>query len=304
MSVTPPRECMRTTAAPARAHTSALRGSSRNAETSLMISAPASSTARATSLFTVSTESGTVGRRRLRSRTTGSTRRSSSGSSTGVGLCGRVLSPPMSSRSAPSSTSRSPCATAASTEKNLPPSLKLSGVTLMIPMMQGPSSGRVRERRDQGIKRCWWLAAGGSKLVAAGSGSSHQQPAPVSSRRHLRTAQKRGLRGLELRHGDGRRGRGRCTGGQLARRQFFAAHQDLNVIRRQRFALEQRTRDRVQQINVVHQRLTRALIARGEQPLHLRIHQLRRALGYLTPVSQLATQEHLLLVVANQHRTN
>src|SRR5262249_24975664 len=67
---------------------------------------------------------------------TGSTRASSTSIGTGADP-GRVDSPPTSSRSAPCSTSRRPWATAASADACRPPSEKLSGVTLTMPMTSG-----------------------------------------------------------------------------------------------------------------------------------------------------------------------
>ncbi len=67
---------------------------------------------------------------------TGTTRAISSASSTGAAP-GRVDSPPMSRMSAPWPISRRACATAASTPKCRPPSEKLSGVMLTMPMTRG-----------------------------------------------------------------------------------------------------------------------------------------------------------------------
>lgn len=63
---------------------------------------------------------------------------------------GAVLSPPTSSRSAPAAAKRNPCSTAASRLKKRPPSEKLSGVTLTIPISRGRASNwRVRVRNCQ-----------------------------------------------------------------------------------------------------------------------------------------------------------
>jgi hypothetical protein len=64
---------------------------------------------------------------------TGKTRRRSSSWGTGSAP-GRVDSPPMSTRSAPSSTSWAPWATAAPASSNIPPSLNESGVTFTMPI--------------------------------------------------------------------------------------------------------------------------------------------------------------------------
>ena len=83
---------------------------------SLMIAAPAASAWRATSALVVSTEIGTSVRP-ARPRTTGITRASSSSSDTGFAP-GRLDSPPMSRKSAPSAARRSACSIAASVDAN------------------------------------------------------------------------------------------------------------------------------------------------------------------------------------------
>ena len=63
---------------------------------------------------------------------------------------GRVLSPPTSRMSAPSAIICSPCSTAVSASKKCPPSEKLSGVTLIMPISNGnrpAASVRVRSRQ-------------------------------------------------------------------------------------------------------------------------------------------------------------
>ena len=129
-----PFMCMRTTAAPERATTSAMAGSERSALVSLTMSAPASSAARATAALVVSTEmKADVFFRRA--QMTGTTRPSSSASGTGCEP-GRVLSPPTSMMSAPSKASSRPRSTAFWASKYSPPSEKESGVTLTTPMSQ------------------------------------------------------------------------------------------------------------------------------------------------------------------------
>src|SRR5947207_98035 len=61
----------------------------------------------------------------------------------------RVLSPPTSSSSHPSATSRSACATARSAVKKRPPSEKESGVTFTIPISTGWSRASVRPAISQ-----------------------------------------------------------------------------------------------------------------------------------------------------------
>jgi len=85
---------------------------------------------------------------------TGSTRRSSSSTGTSPAP-GRVDSPPTSSRSAPSSTILSACATAAPVSACAPPSENESGVTLSTPMMnvRSPSfSSRVFSFQTNGLR--------------------------------------------------------------------------------------------------------------------------------------------------------
>jgi hypothetical protein len=97
---------MATKAAPVAAATSA-----RVAVTSLIMRAPAATAADATSGFRVSID--TLAPSAARASITGSTRRNSS--STGTGSApGRVDSPPTSTQSAPSSSSRRPWRMAAS----------------------------------------------------------------------------------------------------------------------------------------------------------------------------------------------
>ncbi|MDC4227963.1 MAG: hypothetical protein MPW15_27965 [Candidatus Manganitrophus sp.] len=79
--------------------------------TSLIIEAPASIARRATSDLVVSIEIGGIASCFASRSTTGTTRRISSSTETGVAP-GRVDSPPMSIRSAPSPSIRSACSTA------------------------------------------------------------------------------------------------------------------------------------------------------------------------------------------------
>ena len=116
----------------ASATTPASSGSPRSAVTSLTSSAPSSSARRATSLFAVSIDTGTPSSR----SSTGTTRRSSSSSGTPSDP-GRVDSPPMSTIAAPSAIIRRAAAAATSGSRWSPPSEKLSGVTLTIPITAG-----------------------------------------------------------------------------------------------------------------------------------------------------------------------
>src|SRR5690606_18791536 len=121
--------CMATNPTPPSAATSAS-----DAETSLTRRAPASTAARATSALRVSIDTGMPSA--ASARTTGMTRRSSSSTGTGSAR-GRVDSPPTSTQSAPSATTRCPWAMAASWSRYRPPSENESGVTLTTPMIRG-----------------------------------------------------------------------------------------------------------------------------------------------------------------------
>ena len=85
--------------------------------------------------FEVSIETGIIKRARNAS-STGNTRSSSSCSDIGVEY-GRVLSPPTSMMSAPDFARLTACSTAARKSKCCPPSEKLSGVTLRMPITSG-----------------------------------------------------------------------------------------------------------------------------------------------------------------------
>mmetsp|Transcript_11602 Transcript_11602/g.36912 ORF Transcript_11602/g.36912 Transcript_11602/m.36912 type:complete len:313 (-) Transcript_11602:60-998(-) len=99
-------------------------------ETSLTMPAPAATASLATHARRVSTETRRSGWRRRTASTSGTTRRVSVSASIGAAP-GRVDSPPMSTMSTPSSTSRSTCASRSSR----PPSLNESGVALTTPMI-------------------------------------------------------------------------------------------------------------------------------------------------------------------------
>src|SRR6266481_355893 len=129
---------------PRRCATSAMRGSKRRPEMSLMICAPALMAASATCDLRVSTAMGIFSAPRKPSNT-GRIRASSVSAAVPVEP-GRVDSPPMSSRSAPARSISKACSIALCGSRNLPPSEKLSGVTLSTPMtsVRSPST-RVRE---------------------------------------------------------------------------------------------------------------------------------------------------------------
>ena len=108
-----PCMCIRQHAASRAATIAAIWGSARKAVTSLTSRAPACSAACATAAFEVSIEIRAAGFRASRPSMTGSTRSCSTAAGTGWAP-GRVDSPPTSSRSAPSASSRSPWVMAAS----------------------------------------------------------------------------------------------------------------------------------------------------------------------------------------------
>ena len=132
MSLERPRLCIRITAAPDAATTSARAGSYLRALTSFTRLAPRSSAARATSALYVSIDIGMVTRPASRS-STGSMRRRSSSADTSAAP-GRVDSPPTSIRSAPASCIASAASTARAGSRKWPPSAKESGVTFRTPM--------------------------------------------------------------------------------------------------------------------------------------------------------------------------
>src|SRR5215207_10530147 len=118
--------CMATNPTPVAAATSP-----READTSLIMRAPAATAASATAALRVSIDTATPSA--ASASTTGTTRRSSSSTGTGSAR-GRVDSPPTSIQSAPSSTDARPCAMAIAWSRNWPPSENESGVTLTTPM--------------------------------------------------------------------------------------------------------------------------------------------------------------------------
>ncbi len=109
-----------------------IASSSRLAAMSLMIVAPASTAARATTGFCVSMERGILVWP-TSSLMTGITLSNSTDSST-FSAPGREDSPPISRISAPSAARRNACSTARSTDANFPPSENESGVTFTTPI--------------------------------------------------------------------------------------------------------------------------------------------------------------------------
>src|SRR6266511_1931003 len=177
MSALWPRQCMTTYGTRAAATKGTMAGSARPPLTSLTARAPAASAASATPARIVSML--TTAPAPASSRTTGNTLRSSS--STGTRSApGRVDSPPTSRMSAPSASSRSPCAIASSAAKKAPPSENESGVTLITPMTRHRSrAGRpgTTGRRNEVEE----LATAASLRKAAPSlAEGHPMPNPLA----------------------------------------------------------------------------------------------------------------------------
>ena len=240
------------------------RGSSRKPDTSLTIDAPAASASlRDARLHRVDRDrhAGMIGSDGLRSpaaRAAAPRRRSPAWRPAAASIRRRCRS-----TSAPSATSRSMWRRASSTVPKRPPSLKLSGVTLTIPRIRGARSesvdGRVvpvpcrRTYRTIGIRRPDNARTG---AISAPRRSTAHSASRRSRRARLRSAEQRriGPPRLEHRRRDGRRRRRRHAA-RRPRRQRVAARQNLDVVARQRLALEQRRGHLVQQVDVRLQRL-------------------------------------------------
>ena len=174
--------CISTTKAPDAAATSRLRGSWVRPLTSLMIAAPAATAAAITAALRVSME--TVTPCRANASTTGSTRRSSSPSGTSTAP-GRVELAADVDDVRTLLRQPQPVLDRALRVGMRPPSLKLSGVTLRMPISRGRSNGAARAdgegERPVEIGRVEPGAAAGS----AGLPLDHLRPA---SRRACRRA--------------------------------------------------------------------------------------------------------------------
>ena len=174
-----PCACMRQTGAPAPATTSAIAGSCSMADTSLTIDAPAESAARATPALRVSIEIGPMPSRESAS-ITGSTRAVSASAGTSRAP-GRVDSPPMSMIPAPATRMARACSMARSGARWRPPSEKLSGVTLRIPMIRAP--GRMRSMPATGARG----AVSASRTSPGRASAAMISPARPRARRSSRS---------------------------------------------------------------------------------------------------------------------
>src|SRR3990172_4966505 len=306
---TSPRECIRTRPAPWAAQASATPTSSRRADTSLMAQAPASRARLAVTALTVSTLTGNSGNRSTTPVSTGSKRRHSSSSETGV-ACGRVDSAPRSSMVAPSATSASAWASASSGSRCRPPSLNESGVTFTIPTTTGRS-------RDSPPRRISHVAAPGLPNFATGGcvvmerWSPPFAPARRRSPRGWATQGGRGssaggLRGRRAQHRTGLGGarllQRRARARQLRRRRGFGRkllprRDQLHLFAVQRLALQQGRGHPMQRLHVGAEDLPRPVVGVLQNALHLLIHQLGGLLGYLVALRDLPTQEDLLLAI-------
>ena len=132
--------CMQMTPASTAAQMAGIAGSNVNPEMSLTMWAPASRAARATADFVVSIEIRT-GDCFAICAMTGMTRRSSSSVATG-GAPGRVDSPPTSMICARQRPAGAPVPPPRLHSRKSPPSEKLSGVVLTIPISQGRGAGQ------------------------------------------------------------------------------------------------------------------------------------------------------------------
>src|SRR5262245_54530108 len=178
-----PCMCMRHTAASDPATTSMAPGAA-SAVMSLIIVAPRASASRITSGLVVSTETGTP--RPPSASSTGNTRASSSSAGTGAAP-GRLDSPPMSTRSAPSSTRRRARAAAARASAYRPPSKNESGVTLTIPITSGRSSAS------------WSWPQRRTPVIRAGTlaDQAHEAQALLDERRCFRGGRRAGNNGAD-----------------------------------------------------------------------------------------------------------
>src|SRR5437879_3436130 len=239
-----------------------------SASTSLIIDAPAASAAFITPGLRVSTETGISSEMASR---TGITLRISSPSETGADP-GRVDSPPMSIRSAPSSASRRACATAAPASKYRPPSEKESGVTLTTPITSGLSSG-MEYFPHRRIIALWFCSGAGRRRGRAFG---------------------RAIAG-------GRLG-GALRAGRLRRPRRLAGHDVGDLVGVDGLELEQRLRHRLDLVAVVLEKPARDAVLLVDDAADLGVDLLHRRLGDVLVRGDRAAEEYLALVLAVHHR--
>src|SRR6185436_7964623 len=221
------------------------------------------SASRITRARRVSTETGTGASRKASSN--GRMRASSSSSETGAAP-GRVDSPPMSSRSAPSAMSLRACASAAAGSRYCPPSENESGVTLTTPMTNGRTSSSS------------WRPHFSFKRSGGGCGCG----------RAVRVVFRR--RGWRLR------------GSRLGWTRRLAGQDVVELIGVERLQLEQRLCHRFDDRPVVLDQLARQLVLRIDDVADLLIHFLQRRLGHVLVRGDRAAEEDFALVLAVHHR--
>src|SRR4051794_10881836 len=274
--------CMRQHHAPAPATRPAISGSSRNAQTSFTIRAPAWSAASATAALRVSVD--TVAPPAASRSTTGTTRSSSSAASTGAAP-GRVDSPPTSTMAAPSRTSSSPCWTAASTSRYSPPSENESGVTFTTPI----TAGRVRSIALRlGALRAGRALVAAHVRGAAGEARARQRPWALA----LRLA--RGRLGRGLRHD-------RLVGSEdlvLG----LAVEQLDELLALDRLAPHQDVRGLVELRAVALEDVARRLVRLLHDPADLAVDLAGHVVGVVRLGAELAAEERLAVVVAEHAR--
>src|SRR5918994_6627983 len=233
-----------------------------SASTSLIIEAPAARAAFITAGRRVSTET----QRSESCSSTGITRLSSSSSGTGAAP-GGVIPPPISMISTPSLASLRAWAMASFRLKNMPPSEKESGVTLITPMTSGRSSeSSKRPQRNflGGRRRC-----GG----ALGTGVA---------RRWLG---------------------GRLRAGGLRRPRRLAGHDVADLVGVERLVLEQRLGHHLDLFAVLLEDLASDAVLLIDDAADLGVDLLHGRFGHALVRGHRAAEEHFALVLAVHHGT-
>src|SRR3954447_17658607 len=274
--------CMRQHQAPAPATRPAIAGSSRNAQTSFTIRAPAWSAASATAALRVSID--TVAPPAASRSTTGTTRSSSSAASTGAAP-GRVDSPPTSTMAAPSRTSSSPCWTAASTSRYSPPSENESGVTFTTPITAG--RGRSIALRLSALRAARALVAAHVR-GAAGEARARQRARALP----LRLARRRLGRGLRD---------DRLVGAEDLALGLAVGQLD-ELVALDRLAPHQDVRRLVELRAVALEDVARRLVRLLHDPADLAVDLAGHVVGVVRLGAELAAEERLAVVVAEHAR--
>src|SRR5438093_4926297 len=190
-----------------------------------------------------------MGSRFARASITGPIRAHSSSGPTGATGPGRVLCPPTSTASAPSSTISSPRRIARSRGTKRPPSENESGVTFKIPT--------TRARRDRSQEPSRWAKITRSRQAGALRGSDARD-------RRLLT----GAAGLLFRGGRGGR---RVAVAAISREwlERLAAKEPLDLLAVQDLALQECGGENVELVEVVAEELAGAVVGAFREPSHL-----------------------------------